>query len=235
GNHDFLNSPTVESVTAYKNQFGDDYFTFWVDGCMFIVINVQFYKDHTNVLALYDEQDQWIDKQLLEAKAGNYKHVVVFQHIPWFLNDINEPLDEMFNIENVTRHRMVDKFHAAGVRAIFAGHYHRNAGGRYKNMELIVTSAIGAQSPPPQQNANSGYRVVTVDEDKISHKYVDIKVSSSNSVFDFNLVRFAETRCPPSATRAVPVMKEDSSEAKYRTACAMSDPSPYRPTGYRLA
>ncbi|CAG2120863.1 unnamed protein product, partial [Medioppia subpectinata] len=173
GNHDFLNSPTVESVTAYKSHFGDDYFTFWVDGCMFIVINVQFYKDHKNVLALYDEQDKWIAKQLLEAKAGNYKHVVVFQHIPWFLNDINEP----YKGDG-------EKFQAAGVRAIFAGHYHHNAGGFYKNMEVIVTSAIGAQLPPT--NANSGYRVVTVDEDKISHKYVDIKVSSSNSMFDFN-------------------------------------------------
>ncbi|CAG2172179.1 unnamed protein product, partial [Oppiella nova] len=95
GNHDFLNSPTVESVTAYKTTFGDDYFTFWIDGVMFIVINVQFYKDNTHVKGLYEEQEVWIDKQLAEAKSGNYKHVIVFQHIPWFLRDINEPLDEM--------------------------------------------------------------------------------------------------------------------------------------------
>ncbi len=60
---------------------------------MFIVINVQFYKDHTQVEELHEEQDKWIDEKLKEAKNGLHKHVIVFQHIPWFLHNINEPLD----------------------------------------------------------------------------------------------------------------------------------------------
>jgi 3',5'-cyclic AMP phosphodiesterase CpdA len=95
GNHDLLDSPTDESVDAYKSDFGDDYFSFWVDGCMFIVINVQFYKNHTQVEELHEEQSKWIDEKLEEAKNGSYKHVIVFQHIPWFLHNINEPLDPM--------------------------------------------------------------------------------------------------------------------------------------------
>ncbi|XP_054152567.1 serine/threonine-protein phosphatase CPPED1-like [Oppia nitens] len=184
GNHDFLNTPTHESIAAYKTNFGDDYFTFWVDGCMFIVINVQYYKDHQLVEDLYAEHDQWLTKQLAEAKAGNYKHVIVFQHIPWFLHNIDEPLAENFEI--TVRKRMIQKFVDSGIRAIFAGHYHRNAGGRYKELELVVTSAIGAQSPTGR-NANSGYRVVTVNEFNISHEYIDIYKSDTKSVFEFNL------------------------------------------------
>jgi hypothetical protein len=60
---------------------------------MFIVINVQFYKNHTEVKELYEEQDKWIDEKLEEAKNGSYKHVIVFQHISWFLYNISEPLD----------------------------------------------------------------------------------------------------------------------------------------------
>ena len=55
----------------------------------------------------------------------------------------------------------------SGVKIIFCGHYHRNAGGFYKDMELVVTSAVGLQlgSDP------HGLRVVKVEEETISHKY----------------------------------------------------------------
>ncbi|CAG2172178.1 unnamed protein product [Oppiella nova] len=100
-----------------------------------------------------------------------------------------------FNIENTTRHRMVSKFHEAGVRAIFAGHYHRNAGGKYEDLELVVTSAIGAQSPEGR-NADSGYRVVTVNETDITHRYVNITTSHTNSAgspdFETQLQAFYE-------------------------------------------
>ncbi|KAL3195729.1 hypothetical protein MRX96_001847 [Rhipicephalus microplus] len=54
-----------------------------------------------------------------------------------------------------------------GVRAIFCGHYHCNAGGFYKDMELVVTSAIGAQLGCDIL----GLRVVKVREDNIEHQY----------------------------------------------------------------
>jgi len=88
---------------------------------------------------------------------------------------------------------MVKKFQKAGVRAIFAGHYHRNAGGKYENMELVVTSAIGAQSPEGT-NAKSGYRIVNVDEDKIYHKYVNI-YSGTNSLFTISSINIFTILC----------------------------------------
>lgn len=53
------------------------------------------------------------------------------------------------------------------MRAIFCGHYHRNAGGFYKDMELVVTSAVGAQLG----DDGHGFRVVKVLDDKIEHQY----------------------------------------------------------------
>lgn len=54
-----------------------------------------------------------------------------------------------------------------GVKTVFCGHYHRNAGGFYKGMEEVVTSAMGC----PLGTEKSGLRVVTVTESGINHKY----------------------------------------------------------------
>ncbi|KAK8787298.1 hypothetical protein V5799_022925 [Amblyomma americanum] len=166
GNHDIGNQPTVASVAGYRASFGDDYFTFWCGGVMCIVLNSQFYEDPSLVQELAREQDSWLDQQLEEAQRSGAKHVVVFQHIPWFLRKSDEE-KEYFNIVLDLRLRMLDKFYKAGVRAIFCGHYHRNAGGFYKDMELVVTSAIGAQLG----NDGHGFRIVKVREDKIEHQY----------------------------------------------------------------
>ncbi|KAL1426978.1 hypothetical protein MTO96_003274 [Rhipicephalus appendiculatus] len=137
-----------------------------VGGVMCIVINTQYYEDASLVPELAREQDVWLDEQLAEVQRTGAKHVVVFQHIPLFVRNYDE--DKIyFNFDPELRLRMLDKFHKAGVRAIFCGHYHRNAGGFYKDMELVVTSAVGAQLGCD----GHGLRVVKVGEDKIEHQY----------------------------------------------------------------
>ena len=75
------------------------------------------------------------------------------------------------------RKRMMAKFSKAGVRAIFAGHYHRNAGGHFEELELVVTSAMGAVIQDAETGiiGKSGYRVVDVQEDRIKHQFVEIE------------------------------------------------------------
>ncbi|XP_035210053.1 serine/threonine-protein phosphatase CPPED1-like, partial [Stegodyphus dumicola] len=103
GNHDIDNVPTSATVQNYRDRFGDDYFTFYCDGVMFIVLNSQFFE------------------------------------CPYLVN----------------------------VKAIFCSHYHRNAGGFYKDMEVVVTSAIGCQLGFDE----SGFRIVKLGENSIDHKY----------------------------------------------------------------
>jgi len=97
----------------------------------------------------------------------------VFQHIPLFINTPHEP-DEYFNTKYERRLKMLDKLREVGVKYVFCGHYHRNAGGMYKDLEQVITSAIGA----PLGQDPSGYRIVTVGEKKITHEYVTLKDST---------------------------------------------------------
>ena len=90
GNHDLGDIPTNESVKQYVDEFGDDYFSFWYNGVMFIVLNTQLYRNNTLVMDYYEQQDRWLDQQLSIAINENYKHIVVLQHIPWFFNNIDE-------------------------------------------------------------------------------------------------------------------------------------------------
>jgi len=94
------------------------------------------------------------------------KHTIIFHHIPWFLERADEP-DQYFNINYQLRMEKLNQFYDAGIRKIFCGHYHRNAGGFFNDLEVVVTSAIGCQIGPDQH----GMRIVNVKEDQIEHQY----------------------------------------------------------------
>lgn len=169
GNHDVGDIPTAESIEIYKKDFGDDYFSFWQSGCKCIVLNSQMYFNHNEIPELKMEQDKWLDKELT-CDENEYKHLIIFQHIPLFLKTHDEPDDIYFNIPNRERKTLIDKFRRAGVKKVFSGHYHKNSGGFYEDLESIVTSAIGAQLGLDKH----GYRLVHVNENEITHQYVEV-------------------------------------------------------------
>ncbi len=61
----------------------------------------------------------------------------------------------------------LELFEKYKVRQIFAGHYHRNSGGRSGNIEMITTGPVGR----PLGSDSSGFRIVNVDGTSINHKY----------------------------------------------------------------
>jgi len=166
GNHDIGNSPTKETIDMYQASFGDDYFSFYKNGCCFIVINSQFYEDASNVPDLYKRHESWLESEMQAASDRGVEHIVLFQHIPWFVESPDEE-KIYFNVEKELRMKKLEQFHKAGVRKIFCGHYHRNAGGFYKDLEVVVTSAIGCQIGPDQH----GMRVVKVRKAGLEHQY----------------------------------------------------------------
>lgn len=138
GNHDIGEQPTTGTVRQYRKTFGDDYFHFVTNGVLFIVINSQFYKHRANVVDYAEEQDKWIEQMI--SKAKDYKYAFVFQHIPWFLQQPDED-DDWANVHKENgRLEWLERFRKAGVNKIMCGHYHRNAGGWYHNLEVVVTS-----------------------------------------------------------------------------------------------
>ncbi|XP_034878189.1 serine/threonine-protein phosphatase CPPED1 isoform X3 [Mirounga angustirostris] len=74
-----------------------------------------------------------------------------------------------------------DLIHAMpGVTAVFSGHYHRNAGGIYQNLDMVVSSAIGCQLGEDTH----GLRVVVVTAEKIVHRYYSLDELSEKGIDD---------------------------------------------------
>lgn len=183
GNHDVGDEPTEKTISDYKQRFGDDYFYFTKNDILFIVINSQFYQHRENVPHLAREQDLWLESLLDKCKL--FKYSIIFEHIPWFLEHPEEEND-YFNIRKEVRLEWLEKFKSAGVTKIMCGHYHRNAGGWFGNqMELVVTSAIGAQCGQDK----SGVRIVRVLDQSIEHQYyvmqdIPLKIDLTSSSSD---------------------------------------------------
>nr|KAF6366019.1 calcineurin like phosphoesterase domain containing 1 [Pipistrellus kuhlii] len=113
GNHDVGNVPTPETIAEFQETWGDDYFSFWVGGVLFLVLNSQFLYDASRCPTLKQAQDQWLDQQLSTAGQQKCQHAIVFQHIPLFLQSIDED-DDYFNLTKSVRKEMADKFTKAG-------------------------------------------------------------------------------------------------------------------------
>ncbi|XP_030630065.1 serine/threonine-protein phosphatase CPPED1 [Chanos chanos] len=180
GNHDLGNTPTPETVEQFCRAWGDDYFSFWVGGVFCLVLNSQLFFDASKCKKLKEAQELWLDRQLEKARQSSCRHVLVFQHIPLYLRQIDEE-DDYFNMQRDVRESLMKKFKQAGVKAVFSGHYHRNAGGKHEGLDMVVTSAIGCQLGEDTH----GVRVVVVTADKVTHCYYGLDELSERGLEDF--------------------------------------------------
>jgi len=173
GNHDTGNVPNSFTLRKYNKNYGDDYYSFWAGGCKMIVLNSPLILHPEEALKESKDQSEWLDKELESLKAVQAPHVLVFMHHPLFVADPTEE-DKSYstvspiNFPSILRAEYMKKFEEAGVRAIFAGHYHRNAYGQFgPGIEMITTSAVGFQIGTDEP----GMRIVKVYKDHIEHKY----------------------------------------------------------------
>lgn len=168
GNHDVENIPTPASLTTYTNIFGRDYYTFRHQDFVGIVLNSCLIHSPQKTADQLADQERWLKVELEKARNEKARHIVVFQHHPWFLNTADEP-DQYFNIPKERRLKHVAWFREFGVRYLFCGHYHRNAIARDGEIEAITTGPVGK----PLGNDKSGLRVAIVRDDRIEHRYYD--------------------------------------------------------------
>ncbi|TSK14669.1 Serine/threonine-protein phosphatase CPPED1 [Bagarius yarrelli] len=166
GNHDLGNTPTPDTVEQYCHAWGDDYFSFWVGGVLCLVLNSQLFFDSSGCCQLEESHEAWLEEQLQKAAKSSARHVIIFQHIPLYLKTPDEE-DDYFSLQRSKRENLIQRFCRAGVKAVFSGHYHRNAGGCHAGLDMVVTSAIGCQLGKDAH----GVRVVVVTADKIIHRY----------------------------------------------------------------
>ncbi len=166
GNHDVANKPTKESLEDYRKNFGPNYYSFKQGNLYGIVLNSSLFFDSTGAPEEARKQDEWLHKTLEEAKNQKFTNIVIFQHIPWFLENVEEK-DQYFNIPTSIRQKYIDLFQSYGVKYIFAGHLHKNAIGHAKDLEMITTGPVGK----PLGKDPSGFRIVNVNGSTLTHHY----------------------------------------------------------------
>jgi 3',5'-cyclic AMP phosphodiesterase CpdA len=171
GNLDVGNDPTPETLAHYRQHFGRDYYSF-VQGSLYgIVLNSGLISSPANVEKEAAEQQAWLKAELAKAQAAGARHIVVFQHHSFFLEKADEP-NQYFNIPIERRRGYLDLLKGAGVRSVFAGHYHRNALGRDGDLEMITSGPVGQ----PLGNDSSGIRIVNVKDTGLEHRYYTLGV-----------------------------------------------------------
>jgi 3',5'-cyclic AMP phosphodiesterase CpdA len=168
GNHDVENVPTPATVAAYTNSFGPDHYAFRQQGLVGIVLDSSLIHSPQKMPDQLAEQERWLKAELERARNEGARHIVVFQHHPWFLSAADEP-DQYFNIPRERRARYLALFREFGVKYLFSGHYHRNALARDGSIEAITTGPVGKALGDDK----SGIRIAIVRDDRIEHRYYD--------------------------------------------------------------
>lgn len=158
GNHDLGNVPTPASVAAYRKAFGPDYYTFTQGDILGVVLDSSLIGSPQGDPQEAREQEKWLTETLAAARANPRQRILIFQHIPYFLRDPAEPA-QYFNIPEPTRQTYLELLQQAGVRWVFTGHYHRNAGGTDGSLQEVVSGAAGM----PLGGSVSGFRIVVDD------------------------------------------------------------------------
>merc|ERR1719195_1247697 len=166
GNHDIGNRPNAITIAKYKEDFGDDFFSFWCHGVKCLVVNSQLWKDDSDALELRKAMDCWLSQELEDSERSGPKRkrtaedqevegsrlqrrMLMFSHIAPFCYSADEP-NGYFNLDRGLRGELLPRLAGAWVRAWFCGHYHRNAGGIYRSsdgceLEVVVSAAVGMQ------------------------------------------------------------------------------------------
>ena len=169
GNHDVGNKPTAASLADYHKNFGPDYYTFQYGNLYGIVLNSSLFFDPSGAPEEAAKQEAWLRSTLEGTTKMKNKNIVVFEHIPWFINQADEA-DQYFNIPAQRRKEYVDLLKKYGVRYVFAGHLHKNAIGTDGPLTVVTTGPIGK----PLGKDPSGFRIVTVKGDKFSYPYYSL-------------------------------------------------------------
>jgi len=172
GNHDIHDTdppPSAASYAFYEKNFGKLYYSFR-EGLLYGIV-----LDSTSLKHPISEEAkthaaaerEWFRQELQKGKQSGAKHLVVFQHHPWYIwNDGEE--ETYFDMPLKLREEMIPWLVEAGVRYTFSGHMHANRVARFENKIEFVTSGSVTS---PNFGSKNGMRIAIVRPDRIEHRY----------------------------------------------------------------
>ncbi|ETW06893.1 AGC/PDK1 protein kinase [Aphanomyces invadans] len=79
-----------EGTSDQSAPFGDDFYSFWVGGVKYIVLNSALFIQSESTLERSLAQDKWLQAELEHGSLCAH-HVCVFSHHPFFVEAIDEP------------------------------------------------------------------------------------------------------------------------------------------------
>jgi predicted MPP superfamily phosphohydrolase len=117
---------------TYRKYFGEDYYRFEADGCVFLVMDNAICNSGGE---LEKSQMAWLEQEL--AKAQDAKQRVVFLHNPLFWRRLDEPGPNNYeSVMEPARTQLLDLFAKYRVDAVYSGHTHFGFANSYRGMWL---------------------------------------------------------------------------------------------------
>lgn len=169
GNHDVGNSPTPAELGAYRKEMGPDYYSFRSPGVYGIVLNSSLLAHPETAVEEAEKHEAWLRSELKRAAAEPGRQIVIFQHIPFFVENAYEP-DQYFDFPRPLREKYLKLLHEYHVQYVFAGHTHHNYNPRDVDLEEVITTAIGKPLGPEP----SGFRIVSIKGNRLEQTYVGL-------------------------------------------------------------
>jgi len=166
GNHDVDHQPTPETLAAYRQNFGKDYYSFRAGPIYGIVLDTTLMVEPQKAEAENAAQISWLKEELEKAKGSDAKHVVIFQHHPFFIKDPQEP-PQYFTSPLERRQPILALLHQYNIRYVFAGHTHQSSVAKDGDLEMTVTGPVSM----PFGEDGSGIRLAEVTPAGIRHRY----------------------------------------------------------------
>ena len=166
GNHDVDREPTPETLAAYRKNIGRDYYSFRAGPIYGIVLNSTLIHSPQKAEAENQAQISWLKEELEKAKGSDAKHVVVFQHHPYFVENAEEP-EQFGNIPLERRKPVLELLRQYNVKYVFCGHVHKSSVGKDGDLEMTVTGPVSM----PFGEEGSGIRLAEVTASGIRHRF----------------------------------------------------------------
>jgi predicted phosphodiesterase len=167
GNHDVSLSPTPQTLEWYTERFGAPWYSFVYRQSLFVVLESNLIRSDEGAPEAAKEQWTWFLDLLKQSSQQPYIHKTLYMHHPVCTQSIDEK-DGYYNLPQDKRQELLSLLKAHGFKAVFCGHYHKNAYVRDGDLELITTSSCCV----PQGKDPRGFRLVTVYPDRIAHEYI---------------------------------------------------------------